>query len=56
MTKKWFQVPEAWLIVFLLSSAVGGSAALIAAALDYPDAVVIDHAAAATSIAAKPAG
>ena len=54
MLKKWYQVPEAWLILFLLGSAVGGSAALIAAALDYPDAVVADHVAAKAT--AKPAG
>jgi hypothetical protein len=37
---RWYQIPEAWLIVLLLSVSVLGSAALIATALDYPDAIV----------------
>jgi hypothetical protein len=39
-SKRWFQVPEAWLILGLLTASVLGSGVLIAAALDYPDAIV----------------
>lgn len=43
--KHWYQVAEVWLILALLMWALGGSACLIAAALEYPDAVVADEAA-----------
>jgi len=43
--KQWYQVPEAWLILGLLLWAMGGSACLVTAALEYPDAVVADAAA-----------
>ena len=53
MTKPWYRIPEMWLVLGLLLSAVGGSGALIAAALDYPDAVVVDASVAHPSL--KPA-
>jgi len=45
LKKHWYHVPEAWLILTLLLWAIGGSACLITAALEYPDAVVADQAA-----------
>ncbi len=43
MGKRWYQIPETWLILALLASAVFGSFGLIAAALEHPDPVLLDH-------------
>lgn len=39
----WYRVPEVWLILVLLGSAIAGSAALVATALEHRDDLVAAH-------------
>jgi hypothetical protein len=40
---QWFRVPEVWLVLFLIGSAVVGSLALVATALEHRDELVASH-------------
>ncbi len=37
MRRQWYQVPEVWLVLFLLASAVVGSLGLVVVATRHPD-------------------
>jgi len=40
---RWYRVPEVWLILTLIGSAMAGSLALVATALHHRDELVVAH-------------